>query len=351
MNLALLRAVLLPARLAVVQIQRGFFLVYGFISYCRSLLRSRRDFIEERWEGADDLAAARRVVIFNHFDRQGRVHGFVRHYLRELRAAGYCILFVSNAPRLEADALDYLKGLCGLVTRRANVGRDFGAYKDGIALLPDRSRLESLILANDSVYGPFSPLGDILARIDWGRADLWGMADSWDRRYHLQSFFLVFGPRALASPAFQRFWDRVRHVQSKAWIIQRYEVGLTSALLAGGLRCRALFPYRTLVAALLDAVRQRHLLTDKDLNEEQVRHLRQLFYLVNRGIPTNPTHAFWDHLISVMGFPFLKRELLRENPMGLPFLAYWERVVQSASDYDTQLIDDHLKLSLRDRNV
>lgn len=140
-------------------------------------------------------------------------------------------------------------------------------------------------------------------------------------------------------------------MQSKTWIIRRYEVGHTRAMLAGGLRCRALFPYRRLAAAMLEAVRSRNLLEDKSLSAAHRKFLEDFFSLINTGVPINPTHLFWDYLIGTMGFPFLKRELLRNNPMHLPFLANWEDVVRGASDYDTDLIDEHLKFSLRNRST
>jgi len=345
------RFLLRVARILLVKLKLYFFLAYGYIAFGLSFLRPQRDYIEERWSGEDDLATATRVAIFNHYDRQGRIHRFVLHYLDQLRDAGYCILFASNAPKLPARSLEQLRPRCGLILRRANIGLDFGAYKDSIAELPDRSRLNSLILANDSVYGPLFPLRELLSRIDWETADVWGMADSWDRRYHLQSFFLLYGEKALKDPAFDRFWDKVRYVQSKTWIIQRYEVGQTTAMLAGGLRCRALFPYRKLVAAMLNAVRSGNLLEDKSLSKPHREFLELIFNLLNKGTPINPTHLFWDHLIGVEGFPFLKRELLRENPMHLPFITSWEEVVRNASDYDTDLIDEHLQISLKNRSV
>jgi hypothetical protein len=39
-----------------------------------------------------------------------------------------------------------------------------------------------------------------------------------------------------------------------------------------------------------------------------------------------------------MGCPFLKRELLRDNPVRIPGLVSWQEVIQSATKYDTDLI-------------
>lgn len=345
-------------QIAVQWVRRGFALLkrgllfgHGFLSYAWSLTRRDANYVAERWDGLHDLTDAPKVAIFNHFDRQGRIHDFVDYYLRQIAAAGYVIIFVSNSPRLPPASIERLTRLCGLIVRRPNVGRDFGAYKDGIALIPDLARLDSLLIANDSVYGPFFDLKEVMARMDPDQAEVWGITDSWERRYHLQSFFLVFGKTALASPAFARFWRGLRYVQSKFWIITRYEIGLTRALMAAGLRCKSLYPYRVAATALVEAVKDRKILNQDDIEPVQKRFIRQVFDAINAGIPLNGTHFFWDHLIGAMGCPFLKRELLRDNPMRVPFVQYWEKVIASASAYDTDLITRHLELSLRNRSI
>ena len=57
---------------------------------------------------------------------------------------------------------------------------------DLVARPPSEARL--LLLANDSVAGPFAPLGPLLARVDFAMADIWGATDSRERGYHLQSY-------------------------------------------------------------------------------------------------------------------------------------------------------------------
>ena len=322
---------------------------YGLASLLVSLGRRRRTYVKERWAGEIDLAAAARVAVFNHFDRRGTVAPFVEYYVRKLHDAGYAILFVSNSPRLAPAAIERLTPICGAILRRDNVGRDFGAYKDGLQAIPRLERLDSLVLVNDSVYGPFHDLGVLIDRMNLAEADVWGITDSWERRFHLQSFFLVFGPAALASAAFDRFWRGVHYIQAKRWIIDRYEVGLTQALMAGGLRCRALFPYRA--AAKLLGPRARTARRRDTLSITERRFLRNVSAMIDSGNPFNPTHFFWEILISRMGCPFLKRELLRDNPGGIPGLQRWEQVVRSVSKYDTDLIVRDLETSLRGRIV
>jgi len=287
-----------------------------------------------------------------HFDRNGAVHDYVHYYVEQMSKAGFAIVFVSNAPRLQPASIERLTPLCASILRRDNVGYDFGALKDGMATIPSLDRIGTLLLANDSVYGPFHDLGDIIGRMDMDEADAWGITDSWDRSFHLQSFFLLFGRRALASNAFRRFWSRLRYVQSKTWIVDHYELGLTTALLRDGLRCRALFPYRQAATQLVEGVTLRRApFPYSQLNPTHEHFLESVVSAVERGVPLNPTHSFWAHLIARMGCPFVKRELLRDNPVHIPGLIHWEALIRSVSDYNTDLIARHLELSVKRRAV
>jgi lipopolysaccharide biosynthesis protein len=321
----------------------------AYLAFALSFLR-HASYIRERWPGNRPLDGARQVAVFVHYDRQGIVHGFVRHYLRQLHDLGIAVVFVSNAPKLPDAQIDFLRGVCALVLRRDNVGYDFGAYKEGIAAVPDLAVVDRLLLLNDSVYGPFHHLAGVLDQMDADEADVWGASDSWEHAFHLQSYFMVLHRAALAAPAFVTFWANLRYVQSKLWIIRKYEVGLTRALRRGGLRCRAAYPYREAANALIEAVIERNAVGD-GIDPVRKNFIQKMLDQVNEGKPLNATHFFWDYLIAHMEFPFLKRELLQKNPARIPLLNYWERVVKQSSDYDTDLIISHLEMTLKNRSV
>ncbi len=315
-----------------------------------SLLRQNKNFIEERWVGINEGKLEGRVCIFAHYDGKGDIHDYVLHYLRALRLAGFNILFISNAPKLKDASLQKVLGLASVAIRRANAGYDFGAYKDGIAQIPNIGGLELLLLANDSVYGPFSSLSAIVDRACETRAQFWGLTDCWDTSYHLQSYFLLFNPQAINNPAFSKFWKDVRYANSKTYIIRKYEVGLTQQLTRAGLRGSALFSSREAARAVNDAVRG-GALTNKTLDEDSVKFLEMVHRSLEDGVPLNISHYLWDYLIVKMGYPFLKRELLQKNPVAIPHIVRWQQVIASVSDFDTDLIIRHLELSLKNRLI
>jgi lipopolysaccharide biosynthesis protein len=326
--------------------------IYAWASFLYSFARCRTTYVTHQWPGTVELTEATRVAVFVHFDRRGIVHEFVHYYLEEIARTGFVIVFVTNGPPLSRTDLERVARVCGVVLRRQNVGRDFGAFKDGIAAIPDLARLEALLLADDSVYGPFHDLGDVIGRMPMAEADVWGITDSWDQSFHLQSFFLLFGRRALASAAFGRFWRQVRYVQSKSWIISHHEVGLTRALTAAGLRCRALCPYREAATALMSTlVRQTDGTESPDVSPTRRAYAATVIDAVSFGKPLNSSHFFWDHLVLTMRCPFIKRELLRDNPVNVPGLIRWQEVIQTVSKYDTDLIARHLERSVRNRAV
>jgi lipopolysaccharide biosynthesis protein len=318
------------------------------MQWLRGLLRRRPHYIEERWQGVPEGAIDGKVCVFVHFDRKGMVHDYVLFYLEALRAAGFKIVFVTNSARLDPDGLLKLRLLAHLVLRRSNVGYDFGAYKDAIAMIPDMNSLDMLLLANDSVYGPFSPIADLLSGLDQTRAQFWGLTDSWESAYHLQSYFLLFSGAALRNPAFGQFWRSVRYINAKRYVIRHYELGLSRQLMKAGLRGAALFSMRAASRGLIDEV-DAGALDDPTLDHDSKDYLKRMHAVVERGVTLNISHFFWDRLILKMGCPFLKRELLEKNPVAVPYVSRWQEVIGAASDYDTDLITRHLEMTMRNR--
>jgi len=55
----------------------------------------------------------------------------------------------------------------------------------------------------------------------------------------------------------------------------------------------------------------------------------------------NTTHHFWKEILISGKVPFIKIELLRDNPMNMD-IDDFEHTIQEVSNYDTHLIDNHL---------
>jgi lipopolysaccharide biosynthesis protein len=264
----------------------------------------KREHIIESWGDLDRSIS--RAVIFVHFDSTGTVKQNVIAYLSAFQELGVSVVFVTNSGSLQPDCLEPLKNICSTILIRRNVGYDFGAWQEGLHYLKTSgAECKELFLVNDSVIGPFQPLKNVIERIRWDEADVWGLTESWQISYHLQSYFLCANERALKSEAWRKFWQNVRPIPSKDAIIQRYEVGLTSAMQKGGLLCRAVWPLDSLLLS----------------NHQFPRH------------HINPTAHCWRHLLEC-GFPFIKRELVLKNPARIADASEWKEVVRSLVEDD-----------------
>ena len=296
----------------------------------------RGNYVRERIKGNDPLRDAPRAAVFVHFDKAGIVHDYVVHQLCELVGAGYRVTFVSNAPNLPAESRARVQPFCKELIWRFNIGYDFGAYKDGIASIPDLDRLDSLILMNDSVYGPFWNLRDTLAKIDIATTDFWGITDSFENLHHIQTFFMVFMPNALRSTAFKNFWTRLLYINHRMWVIRNAEVKLTQVLQDAQLKVGVLAPYGA-VAEIAQA-RLAHQATP-DVGHAAFERFRA--QIMKDGV-VNPTQFFWDVLITDYACPFIKRDLLTSNPNNVPGTSRWGDLISEHSSYDVGMIARHL---------
>ena len=289
---------------------------------------------------AVSASSNQRFCVFSHFDSQGHLARYVLHYLRELKQLNYEIIFVSTSHALPEQGIEQLEQLCHTVCLRENVGYDFGSYKAGIQLIRESGfRPTSLLLANDSVFGPILPLANAWDPEIMRDYDLYGMTDSFDHGYHLQSYFLAFSQRLLESDDFHDFWDSVENKASlqsdfKTSIILDYEVGGTKNFLLKGYKIGVRFPFEDILAKRVEklASQLRQLKTVSNYGDElDVRNLQ---------LNLNASHRYWDTLLD-MGFPFIKRELLTKNPT-FAAIDSWPQAVSSRGHFDATMIVETL---------
>ncbi len=326
-------------------------ITFAQLAYLISFIR-RSDQTVYQWpEKPTDLDIG--VVLFVHFDARGVVRPYVFQYLNALRDTGMSVLFVSNSGRLVPESLERLKSICDGIIIRRNVGYDFSAIREGLRHfgLP-RANTDLVLILNDSVYGPLHSLDGLIDRIDLQKADLWGATESWQARYHLQSYCLAAGRVALTHPAWTEFWRNVRPVGSKAWVIRRYEIGLTQKLIQGGLRCAAMWPYTPLVSnvdqGLLVQANDKGIASPDPLQQMRHEQARRVRSAQVEQRPLNPTSDLWRQLLQA-GFPFIKRELLRSNPTDVADVTDWRAEATKVAQTNLSVIEQDLQRALRNR--
>jgi lipopolysaccharide biosynthesis protein len=310
---------------------------FGYLSIGH--LRRARSYLRRTWAGTDPASKSGYQAIYVHFDPEGVVHDYVVEQLRQLVAARYRITFVSNARRLQDKSVAAILPFCRQVIWRRNVGYDFGAYKDGIAAIAGLT-CDRILLMNDSVYGPFRPLAEVLDSIDDSKTDFWGITDSWDCHYHIQTYFILFFKEAIASQAFRKFWRNLPYVNSKYWLVRNAEMKLTQRLTQHKLRAMALCPYWDVAKVVLGKL---EVGPRDELTPVHKAFLEGLEAHLVKGQPLNPTHYFWETLITDFKCPFIKRELIQSNPARVVYAWRWAEVIGPNSRYDMGLIRRHLQ--------
>lgn len=186
----------------------------------------------------------------------GPLPSFTKCFVESLARAGYSVVAVANTP-LHPEASSFLTQHCEWIVHRENVGRDFGAYQDGIRFALERyPALERMILANDSVYYFPDKMDALIEALSSGN-DLIGVSETTEHHYHIASFLMSFGPRVLQSDAFRSFWQNYVPIGTRRWAILRGEGVLSRDLLRAGFKPHILWPARALLEPLEALLPQR----------------------------------------------------------------------------------------------
>lgn len=243
------------------------------------------------------------VALFLTHSPDGKLKPHVRPYIAALRSQGIDVTLIvaADAAWFDRDALP-LDEVDTLVVRE-NLGYDFAAWAHVLQLEPGLFDAERLYLLNDSLIGPLNNamFVKMLTRLRSDPVDVVGLTENWQFQWHIQSYFLALRQRALASLAFQNFFDNVAILPTKDDVIQRYEINLAPALRAGGLSCAVLFP-------------------------SESRNDRTVFD--------------WRRLIDE-GFPFVKVKTLRDRMEGVDS-SNWRETLQTQG-YDVALVEPLLQ--------
>jgi hypothetical protein len=266
------------------------------------------------------------LLLLVHFDVEGIVDPHVLLAVDTYTAAGIDVAAITVG--VDDAALTPLTERCIAVVQRSenDALRDFGAWQLALdALGEDRvGTYDLVVLANDSAYFPACDPTTFLTELRTQRDDVWAASDSLSGgRYHVQSFFLALRQPALTvlRPELARL-AREFPDPTKLSLIQRFEIGLTRFALEHGLRVGA---YRS-VKDLGDLAQA--------ISPPDPRPLSQLGVTI-----TNQTHHYWRTALT-SGLPFLKVELLRDNPLRVDLTGWADEL--TGAPCDATVIRTHL---------
>lgn len=248
--------------------------------------------------------AGHKLCIFVSYSHRGIIKEHVEAYVSQLVRHGYVVVLVLTVDHYEAAmrntesfSRDYHLAV------RKNAGFDFGAWAATMSAIEGLWDVASLTLVNDSVFGPMSSFDDMLRRVDASGADVISLIDSYEDRKHFQSFYIVFKNRAMKSEAITSFWRSVIDFSNKNEVIREYELNLRTYVEDAGLKTQILFPIDSYLGSSPE------------------------------GFHDNPTLVKWRELLKA-GFPFVKVQLLRDNPHADLMLGWRQALRDAGADVD-----------------
>jgi len=251
----------------------------------------------------------KRIAFYAHYDGKDEVKRYVLFALERLRELCNEVVFVSTS-RLRESELNKIRPYTTSTLFRENAGFDFSMWKDALAFI-DTSAVDELILTNSSILGPLYPLLPIFERMGNDPCDFWGMTDTYQICWHIQSYFLVFKKSAIQSPVFRQFFDTVLPFRDKFQTIRSYEVALAPYLEENGLKSATFVPMGSLFGSEIRAAR--------------IQRKRE-----------NATLSYPVALLKA-GMPYVKIHLLRDNPGRVPLKPVLHAMRSAA--YDMSLVE------------
>ncbi|KXV37660.1 hypothetical protein AD941_09705 [Gluconobacter albidus] len=259
-------------------------------------------------------SATMSVCLFAYYSPDSRLPPHTRHLLSQIASCGFTIhiaasgLSDANAHLLQKDLADPADPIAATVHPRPNTGLDFGAWQFLLAK-GCADNASEILFANDSVFGPLLPLQPIMERMREKDFQIWGMVRSEAVVSHLQSWFLCMTRDALNHPAIQRIFNQPFNDMTKDEIILHGELGLGLAIKASGLSTGASWG--------------------------STRGLARLLAL-------NPMHADWRTVLRSGNAPFIKTELLRDNPSGIASIHLWRAEIPDPTFFNPDWIAAYL---------
>jgi lipopolysaccharide biosynthesis protein len=256
------------------------------------------------------VTSQKSICLFAHFDAKMKIDDYVITYLEQLANIGIEIFFISNsAVKKEYQDLLLNKIRNCRIFERENKGADFGAWKWAIEnnIIPEDT--DYLLLTNDSLYGPLFPLAPTIQAMQSKQdIDFWGLTDSYQGAWHIQSYFLLLSKKAFVSEAFKKVFNQDFSELNKLEIIKNGELQLTKSLSDSGFKGMAYISYGQI---------------SPGFEEWDAK---------------NPTHFFWDQLIEQFNFPFIKKEVILQNPENIQGVEKLFSLIQKYSSYPIENI-------------
>lgn len=166
----------------------------------------------------------KRIAMYVIYDKDGILDGYREYYLKELRKVCDCIVGVVSGT-LTPESRRKLEKLTDDFFVRENVGLLTYSWIDGIEHIgwDKLYQYDELLMLNDSFFGPFYPLQDMMDAAEKSDADFYGAMKNYEdtnivqaeghsfKHGHLRGsicYFYIIKDRLLHSSEFRFYWNQ-----------------------------------------------------------------------------------------------------------------------------------------------
>lgn len=243
--------------------------------------------------------------------------------LEELRKEHFDIVLVSNAVLSLRQRDIFSRYVCTIIVR-PNIGRDFGAYRDGYLFLEQKGlvgELVELLFINDTIVFPIFDAGRFWRELRALPYPAVSPFENFAHGRHLQSFMFMLRGGVPGHPAVSKFWRDYKLVDTRRHAIRHGEIGFSAMLAKAGIEAGALFDIFYLYEIAAEGVRPESLMaTTEILNlkagdsifledaEQRLQRLRTV--LGGLYTTSNLSHSLGLFLVACGAAPLLKKDLL-----------------------------------------
>ena len=171
----------------------------------------------------------KRLVIFAGYDEDNKIYDYVVYYIKELKKIAD-IIYVSDCDMLDSE-LEKISPYCIHIINGRHGEYDFGSYKRGYLYAYKKNILKDynyLMLINDSVFGPFIDLENLVKNVEEKNTDVWGISKHLKdaiNEEHLQSYFISMKKKVYLSEEYYNFLTSVKKEEAKRKLVVNYEIG------------------------------------------------------------------------------------------------------------------------------
>lgn len=248
----------------------------------------------------------KRLCIFAHYDPDNLIDKYVVLYIKSLSKL-FSIIFVSDCSSINKKDLNKIKNYTIKRIVKHHGEYDFGSYKRGYLYAKKNQLLKKydwLLFANDSCYGPFYKIDNFIKKQDNLINTVYGMTlNTKTETVHIESFFIALPKNIFLKKDIISFFKGVKKEYDKNTIVEKYEYGLAEII----------NKYKPKLNSFFD----------------------------DPKFTLDPLQSKWLIMIE-KGFPFLKRNLFKENINEVKNLYKYKKLYLYISNRWIKIINNNM---------